>query len=309
MPGSYPAAPPTLTGDLLTINHLLQSPTQIQRRLRTFTDLRFVSDQILTQRFRSTGGAVLYEVSEAILTTRAVESVAPGAEYPRDTPPTGAAAVAAVQKWGQAVPLSDEEVTRNVHGGDAVDRVLRKLVNSVIKQVDTITLAAIAAAVTATQAVVDDWPTSATAMILRDIELARAKIIDLNMGYLPDTILMSSTNYALMASDDRIAAIRRRETTDNPVYTGKIDVIDDLTVVVAPAASLPTADVWIFDSKQIGGMADEVDGAPGYTVDSLGVQVKSIRKDETDGWLLQGRRKTVPVVQEPGAGIRITGTA
>ncbi|MGV9779716.1 Uma2 family endonuclease, partial [Streptosporangium sp. NPDC003464] len=31
---------------------------------------RFISDQILTQRFRSSGGAVLYEVSEPIFNTR-----------------------------------------------------------------------------------------------------------------------------------------------------------------------------------------------------------------------------------------------
>ena len=43
-------------------------------------------------------------------------------------------------------------------------------------------------------------------------------------------------------------------------------------------------------------------------VDAFLSQVQSIRKPEVDGWDLQGRRITVPVVQEPGAGIRITST-
>jgi hypothetical protein len=308
MPGSYPAPAPTLSGDLLTISRLLQSPTQIQRRLRTFTDLRFISDQILTQRFRSNGGAVLYEVSEPILMNRPVESVAPGSEYPLDTPPTGAAAVAAVQKWGLGTFMSDEEVLRNVYGGQAVDRNLRKLINSIIKQVDTVTLSAVASAVTATTAAGTAWATSTA--ILRNIEVAKAVILDLNQGYLPDTILMSSNKYAIMASDPTVTNIRRRETTDNPVYTGKIDVIDDLTVVVAPLSSLPggSDDVWVFDTQQLGGMADEADGAPGYTVSEMAIQTQSERAAKRDGWDMWGRRKTVPVVQEPAAGIKITGT-
>jgi hypothetical protein len=92
MPGSYPAAPPTLSGDLLTINRLLQSPTQIQRRLRTFADLRFISDQILTQRFRSSGGAVLYGVYDPILINAELAAVEPGSTYPLDSPPNRAPA-------------------------------------------------------------------------------------------------------------------------------------------------------------------------------------------------------------------------
>jgi hypothetical protein len=38
------------------------------------------------------------------------------------------------------------------------------------------------------------------------------------------------------------------------------------------------------------------------------VQVKSIRLDSNDAWDLQGRRKTVPIVQEPASACQITGT-
>jgi hypothetical protein len=75
---------------------------------------------------------------------------------------------------------------------------------------------------------------------------------------------------------------------------------------VSPAIAAGGA--MVLDSAQLGGMADEVDGAPGYAVSDLAVQVKSIRLDGQDGYDLQGRRKTVPVVQEPGAAVKITGT-
>src|SRR5258708_22212687 len=149
MPGTYPAAPPTLSGDLETISRFLSSPTQIRRRLRDYIDLRFVADQILTQRFRTSGGAALYELSEPFVTDRAVEAVGAGAEYPYANMPTGTAGVASVSKWGQKVPVTDEEIARNVYAGQTVDRALRKTVNSIIKQVDGVAMSAIASAVTA----------------------------------------------------------------------------------------------------------------------------------------------------------------
>src|SRR5437764_13589765 len=122
MPGPYPPAPPTLSGDLVTISRLLTSPTLLLRRLRTLAELRFVSDRILTARYRSSGGAILYEQSEPIVNTRAVEAVAPGSEYPRDTPGAGTATLSAVSKWGQAVPLTDEQLKRSVYMGQELSR-------------------------------------------------------------------------------------------------------------------------------------------------------------------------------------------
>lgn len=306
MPGSYPAAPPTLSGDLLTISRFLQSPTQIRRRLRDFKDLRFVSDQILTQRLRSSGGAVLYEQSEPFVTDRAVTAVAPGGEYPKASNPTGTGGLAAVSKWGQAVDLTDEEVTRNVYAGSAVDRTLRKVVNSVIKQVDSVSLAAVASAVTATRAASTAWSTIATANPFYDVQNAVADILALNLGYVPDTILMGDLKYAQFTANTVVTNMLKREDSTNPIYTGLIDVIAGLKVVRSP--NLPTADVWVIDSTQLGGMADEQDSAPGYAVADLAVETKAIRIDLADKWTIQGRRKTVPVVQETGAGIRITGT-
>ena len=114
MPLTPPA--PTLSGDLLTISRFLQNPAAIQRRLRDFRDLRFVSDRILTQRFRSTGGAVLYEQSEPFVSDRTVEAVGAGSEYPFANLPTGTAALAAIAKWGQKVRLTDEELARAYAG-------------------------------------------------------------------------------------------------------------------------------------------------------------------------------------------------
>jgi hypothetical protein len=299
------APPPTLSGDLLSISRFLQSPTALQRRLRNFRDLRFVSDQILTQRFRSTGGAVLYEQSEPFVSDRTVEAVSAGSEYPFANLPTGTAALAAIAKWGQKVRLTDEEIARNAYGGAAVDRALQKVINSIIKQVDAVTMAAIQSALADT-GTAGSWDnaTVASRKPLEDILLAIQRIEDRNLGYSPDTLVVSTKGYTYLMLSDAIAQLRKRETTDNPVYTGMIETVAGLTVIKTPAL---TTTALVLDSTQLGGMADETDGAPGYAVADLAVQVKSIRLDGNDAWDLQGRRKTVPIVQETGAGEEITG--
>lgn len=304
MPGTYPAGAPVLTGDSLAISRFLQSPTSIQRRLRDYKDLRFVADQILTQRFRSTGGAVLYELTEPFITDRAVEAVSAGSEYPFANLPTGTAALAAVSKWGQKARLTDEEISRNTYAGAAVDRTMRKVLNSIISQVDSITMSAVGSALADT-ATLGIW-TGGTPKILNDILNAKRIINARNLGYNPDTIVVSDAAYLAMMVDTVISNLWRREVTDNPVYTGEVEQIAGMHIIVTPNLPVATS-MYVLDSKALGGMADELDGAPGYSVSDLAVQIKSIRLEENDAWDLQARRKTVPVVQEPGAGQEITG--
>ena len=306
MPGTYPAAPATLSDPLLTISRFLSSPTQIVRRVRDYKDLRFVSDQVLTQKFNSSGGAVLYEASEPFVSDRTVTAVSAGSEYPGAEMPNGTAGLAAVLKWGQRTDLTDEEVKRNARPGSAADRKLRKLINSVIKQVDSITMSAVASAITANTSASVAWGTIATATPFYDIQKAKAQIRKLNLGYEPDTVLMDDDRYAALTNNAIVAGLLRRENEQNPVYTGEFQTIAGLRIVVTP--NLPvTSTVIVLDSEQLGGMADEVASDPGYAKTDMGVEVKAIREDQADKWVLQGRRITVPVIQEPGAGYRITG--
>lgn len=307
MPGAYPPAAPTLSGDLLTIHRLLQSPTMLQRRLRTLAELRFIADQLLTGRYRTTGGAIQFEQSEPLVNTRAIESVAPGSEYPRDVPGEGTAALAAVSKWGQAVQLTDEKLKRSVYMGQEVNRALRKTANTVISKVDRLSTAAVASAVTATSAAGAAWNT-ASAQAFRDMEVGAAKIVDLNQGYNPNAALMSSQKYAHLLTDPNIAILRRREASDNPIYGGELEFLGKYRIIRTALSNLPSDDVWVYDQDELGGMADETEVDPGYAVLDNGLQYKTKRIDERDAWDIWARRITVPVVQEPGAAIKITGT-
>ena len=307
MPGAYPPAGPSLSGDLLTVHRLLKNPEYLARRLRGIPDLRFIADKVFTRRLRTSGGAVAYETGEPIVNPRAIEAVAPGSEYPRDSPADGTASLAKVSKWGEAVPLTDEKLKRSVYMGDEVNRTLRKAANTIITKIDRLTTAAMSSAVTATSAAAQTWD-NASAALFRDVEKAGAKIVDTNQGFSANALLMSTTKYAMLVTDPAIAALRRRESSDNPIYGGDIEYLGKYRIIATAVSNLPSDDVWVYDDNELGGMADEPEVDPGYVMMDNGLQFKVIRKDSRDAWDIQTRRITVPVPLEPAAGVRITGT-
>jgi hypothetical protein len=109
---TYPPVQPTLSGDVLTISRFLNNPTLIARRLRTLAEQRFIADVLLTGRFTTDSGSVLYETSEGIYSDRAPKSVQPGAEYPLTPISTGAPSLAKTVKWGQDAEITDESISR-----------------------------------------------------------------------------------------------------------------------------------------------------------------------------------------------------
>jgi hypothetical protein len=305
MPLTYPPAAPTVTGDVTSIHVLLNSPTLLARRLRTLAENRFISDVLLTGRYIVEGGAIQYQQGESIYTDRTPERVRPGMEYPKAGVGIGPTQIAEVAKWGQDVPVTDESIKR--FRMDPVNRSLLKLVNQMVKQVDAIAIAAIASQITQTRAATALW-TGATAVILRDILLARADIVALNQGFDPDIVVVDDITYAYIASDPTVTTALRREDGSNPIYSGEFPVIGGLRVLPAAAANLPFAtSALILDSTQLGGMADENLGGPGYVGNIMGIETKSIRHESNDAWDLRARRITVPVIIEPSAAIRITG--
>lgn len=291
MPISYPPVAPTLSGDVLTINRFLNSPTLIQRRLNTLAQQRFIADVILSGRYPASGGAVLYEQTEAIFPARTAEAVEPGAMFPVTTVGTGPAQIAAVKKWGLDSVVTDEAIRRQLF--NPVDRALIKLVNGVVRQVDTVALAAINAAPIANFTVAAAWSTSTR--IIKDIAQAVANVRAVNMGYDPDTLVVDDNTFVNLMGDTNIINAMRREDTGNAVYTGKFPMIEGLRVLTTP--NLPTAGkAYVLDSTLAGGMAEEEP-----------LSSKSIREEQNERWRLRAKRIVVPIVIEPGAICSLSG--
>jgi hypothetical protein len=304
---TYPPAPATLSGDLETINRFLASPALVSRQLRTLAQQRYISDTVLGQRFQVSGGSVLYETGESIFTTDSPRAVAPGAEYPLTTAPTGAASIAKTVKWGQDTKITDEAIARQLM--NPVNRALLKLVNQNVKFIDGVALAAIASAVTATVAVTASWKTASAAQMLTDVAQAKASILALNQGYSPDTVVLDDATWARAYAAFTSGGFLPREDASGAVVSGQFAVIDGMRFL--PTPNLPTAGtILVVDSTMLGGMADEDLGGVGYSgAGALGVEGKSIRVDADDSWRLRMRRVTVPIVSEPAAGSVLTGAA
>jgi hypothetical protein len=306
MPHIYPPAAPTISGDTLTISRFLDSPTAVSRRLRTLAENRFISDVLLTGRYQVAGGSLLYEQSESIYTNKAPEVVNPGAEYPRSPATPGPAAVATVSKWGQDVPVTDEHIGR--YGRRAVDVALTKIINYIVRQVDSISLAAISAATTQTAAATAAWSSPSTADPLLDLMLAKAAVQANDQGYDADTAVMSDSSYARLISNAKIISGLGREGNDSVTISG-----DQLTIAglrILATNNLPVAGtVFVLDSTMLGGIGYERIPSPEYTGDpGSGVESWSRRDPSAnDQWIVRGRRPVVPVVQEPNAAFKITG--
>lgn len=307
MPGpAFPSTIPTLSGDVLTINRLLQSPTLVQRRLRDLADRKFIADQLLTGSVEATGGAVAYEVSESIETDRDPSAVAPGAEYERALATVSAAQVAAVTKYGQDVPITDESIGR--YKMNYVERSMRKSVNRTVRYVDTVALAAVASAVTQTQAAAFAWNLS-TADPFLDIMLADATVDDLGEGYETNAVFLTATLYARLVANQKVIAGLRRESSNTVTETGEVLSIAGKKLVSVPSARMPSGvSVLLADTNSLGAIAYETIPSPEYQGAASGIQ-SWIRRDPTanDSWLLRTRRSFVPIVQEPASSVKITG--
>ena len=302
---TYPPAAPTLSGTTLSISTFLQSPTLVARRLRTILEQRYIADALLTGRFTVSGGAIAYETGETIFAADDPRAVSAGGEYPLTSLSTGTTSLAKTVKWGQDTLITDEAIKRQQMA--PVNRGLTKLANSNVKYVDSVAMAAVASAVTATAAAAADWSTATAEQILTDVLLAKANIIALDQGYDPDAVVVDDINWAYAMARFAAAGYFPREDGSSPVLTGDFPVIAGMRWM-ATTHTVAASTALVADTKQLGGMADEDLGGPGYVkVDGVGVEVKTIRDDDNDQWRLRARRVTVPVVVEPAAARKITG--
>ncbi|GAA4117441.1 hypothetical protein GCM10022215_18080 [Nocardioides fonticola] len=306
MPGyTYPAPQPTLSGDIRQIHRLLRDPTLIARRLRTILEQRYVADALLTGRFSAVGGGVFYETGEPIATGENPRAVGPGGEYPLVAIGTGTASAAKTTKWGQDTEVYDETIARL--NRNPVDRAFNQLANQSVAYVDSVAMSAVSSAVTNTANLGAALAVASAEQILTAFLSAKANIIALNQGYMPDTVVMDDLSHAIVMAKFIAAGYLPRESGNTPLMTGDFPTLQGLRWLATPNGIANNA--LIADTTQLGGMADEDLQSPDYSrIDGIGVEVKSTRlsgSDDRDGYRLRARRVTVPVVLEPLAARKI----
>lgn len=300
---TYPVAAPV--GDLTTaqIQALLSNQNVIARRIADITKMGFVADYLLSQTLVANGGGIFYETGESAFAPEPSAVVTPGSEYPDVLLPEGVIAGAAVQKRGLGTPILDEKVKQR--GMSAVSGALAKLGNTVIRDVDSLGMAVIAAKVTSTFASPGGAWDSAGDMV-RALEDIRQQRANLGMGYDLSTLVLDPSDWAsVLAVLINDHALPRE--AQNPAVTGSLPTqAYGFTFVTTPFYS---GNPLLVDRDNLGGMANEDLGSPDWsTYGQSKVEAQTERKTGSDRWVVRARRVTVPVVLEPLAGVTITGT-
>ena len=299
---TYPAPPASTAGDVTTIHRFMASPPLIARRLRTLLDQRYIADALLTGRFTAQGGAISYESGEPIGSGEDPKPIAPGGEYPLVSLGNGVLSTAKTTKWGQDALVTDEAIARQLM--NPVERAFTKLTNQSVKRVDTAALSVIASAVTDTTPIGAALASASAEQILTAFLTAKAQVVALNEGYDPDVVVLDDVSHATVLAKFIAAGYLPREA-QNAVLQGEFPRLNGLTWLATP--NVPIAnDGLVVDTTQLGGMADENLGGPGYTKsEGVGVETKAIREDAEDRYRVRARRVTVPVVLEAKAGRRV----
>lgn len=306
---TYPVVRPS--GALTTeqTHALLNNPRVIARRVAELADQRFISDYLLAGRYTATSGGVFYETGEQIFPADSVESVAPNSEYPQTVLTAGELAAAKTDKRGLSTIITDERISRG--GADSVRKGLDKLVNGVVRDVDSIGMAVIASKVTDTFAASASWSTGEkddrVAAVIGSLAAAKANREDLALGLDLDTIALSGAQWAKVMGLFASAGVLPREGNGNPLVNGNFPQnLLGYTWVTSP--HIIGSDPLLVDREQLGGMADEDLGSPDWTRSANSLVEAYSKRTTTDSYDVRARRVTVPVVIEPRAGLRITGT-
>ena len=299
---TYPVKHPSGTLTTEQLHLFLSNKGLIARRLADITKMRFIADYLLQARLDATGGGIFYETGEPVFAADDPEAIAPLGEYPMVVLDDGTVVSAKTDKWGLDTMISDEKIARQ--GRSYVDRGVLRVANSIVRFIDSVAMAVIASRVSSTFTS-GAWTTAGAAV--EAILTIQAERADLGLGLELDTIVLRPAQYAKvigMLIDDKSLPREAGETA----IQGSLPV-NALGLTWATTPHFQGTNPLLVDRDNLGGMADEKLGGPGYaSAGSFGVETKSIRLEDPEGYKLRGRRVTVPVVLEPLAGVQLTGT-
>jgi hypothetical protein len=132
----HPLGPPTLVGNDLTVDTMLEQPTRITNMIMDLSLQKFVIDRIFASAGGVTGGAIVYDVADAneLYATRDIGRVSPGGEFPLITSERPTPSIAEVEKWGAKVFLTDEAKERN--NSALFTNKIRQMTNTIIRKLN-----------------------------------------------------------------------------------------------------------------------------------------------------------------------------
>lgn len=208
-PVFHPLAPPTLSGNEVTVDLMLKEPTRVTRMLMDLTQHKFILDRVFASAGGVSGGAVLYDkqTENELFTDRDVERIAPGGEFPLVTGHRTTPNVASVEKWGGKFFMTDEAIDRNEQARFV--NHTRQLANTLVRKLNQRAIEEIEAAIPLTNTFVgNDWTAVVTNGVAtstaqewpgRDFAHVIRKAEEQELGVMVDTWLVNPQEYESLA--------------------------------------------------------------------------------------------------------------
>jgi hypothetical protein len=173
LPVSQPLSPPTISGNVISVDQMLANPTIIPPIIRNLAASQ--RGYFLDRMFSTPGGTVSGGVVIGTPTNPSIEELflnagetlaprAPGTEAPRVGGSRPAPKVFPVESWSGSVEITDEAKRRN--DADAVNRILQQVANTFVNILQTRALEVLDAYITEvsrSHANKGDWTTSVEA--------------------------------------------------------------------------------------------------------------------------------------------------
>lgn len=258
-PVSYPLGPATVSGNTITVDQALNSPTRILRDIARLTDQRFFASRVFSAGPNVEGGSVLFELPPSTATDlfaeRGFQEVAPMEEAPVLTFLRGVPVVAKPRKLMGKFPVSKEARRRN--DTRLITRAMNQAANTLALTLDSMAVAVLQAAITANSRTLagQSWATAAgTTMTTRsgtnvaaaDLLAARKQVTVESRGRELDSILINPNQELSLAQ----AAASMGITIDQIFATAGIRNWFSSQRVTAGTAIL-------YEEGQVGGWSNE----------------------------------------------------
>ncbi|GAA3963031.1 hypothetical protein [Gordonia caeni] len=304
---TYPPAPVQVTGDVKTIHQFLKEPTSIAKYVQTLADQALIADVLLPKTHTTESGSFVVEEPVEAGTTTDPEPVAPGGEYPLTSIKSGDSHAVSTLKRGFDALITDESVSRRKFS--PVQEAFTGMLYQMTTVIDSLALSAVTSAVSRSENAIAPWGATGHNP-LRDLLLARAKVSALKKGLHLNLCVVDLETAAMLASDEKIAALLKREDGSAPVYTGNLGNLGNFQILTSEHLPVGAGNALLLDSTRLGGMGDENLHAPGYTKAPGGkIEIKTWREDGIDSQRVRVRRVTVPIIEDADAGFIIEGVS
>lgn len=259
------------SGPRVTVNSFIKDPLLIRARMISLFQQQFIMESVLRQVPGAEAGVIQYEESTPLFTDDDAQVVAEGGEIPLTMGQDGIPRAAYTIKTGLGI-----EITREMRDRQRVDKLNERMVqvrNTIVRHWERRLFNAFTAA-TPVANTIDLGPSAATrswytgsAPTIRD-DILNAQLLvteaevpnqdDSFLGFVPDTILISTRTLNALLKDDEFAKIYANSPLANksPVYTGQLEKeLYGMTWMVS--RFMTDDDAYVFQAKTIGGYSDE----------------------------------------------------